>query len=240
MKIAFALLALVAAVAGQRYVDPKQAAILQEARYLSGDGSFGSAYNQEDGTQFKEETDASGNRRGQYSYIGDDGKTITVQYTAGKNGFQVSGDHLPRAPIPAPQHRAPAPAPPQYNQQPQYNAIPNQGQSYNKGSNNGDDGSYRADVYETPYQYRNELHTTNYPAGNPSQINQAREAYNPFHNPHVPDHLYNQAPQPQQANFQFQQTTTTPSPNRFFPPGNLDLNRTPDGFQFQFNSNRRN
>jgi hypothetical protein len=223
MKTAFAFLALVAVVAGQRYVDPKQAAILNEARYLSGDGSFGAAYNQEDGTQFKEETDAQGNRRGQYSYIGDDGKTITVQYTAGKNGFQVSGDHLPRAPI-APQ--APAPAP-QYNQQPQYNAVPNQGQSYNKGSNNGDDGSYRADVYEAPYQYRNELHTTNYPSQAPAQQPQQANFQNYHHS------LNNPAQQQQQ----FQQTTTTPSPNRFFPPGKLNLNRTPDGFQYTFQSN---
>lgn len=28
---------------------------------------------------------------------------------------------------------------------------------------------------------------------------------------------------------------TTPSPHRFFPPGKLNLNRTPDGFSFQFN-----
>lgn len=60
-----------ATVAAQRTVDPKNAAILAEARYLSGDGSFGSAYVQEDGVEFKEETDASGDRKGQYSYTGE-------------------------------------------------------------------------------------------------------------------------------------------------------------------------
>ncbi|KAJ8962663.1 hypothetical protein NQ318_001057 [Aromia moschata] len=32
---------------------------------------------------------------GSYSYIGPDGKTYTVQYTAGKNGFEPQGAHLP-------------------------------------------------------------------------------------------------------------------------------------------------
>ena len=67
-----------------RAVDSKNAAILQEARYLSGDGSFGSAYVQDDGSEFKEETDAEGTRKGQYSYVDPTGKKITVQYTAGK------------------------------------------------------------------------------------------------------------------------------------------------------------
>ena len=40
----------------------------------------------------------SGNnqRIGEYSYIGDDGKTYTVRYEAGVNGFRIlSGDHIP-------------------------------------------------------------------------------------------------------------------------------------------------
>jgi hypothetical protein len=100
-------LAVVAVASAQRgqYVDPKNAAILAEARYLSGDGSFGSAYVQEDGVEFKEETDTNGDRKGQYSYVDPNGKKISVQYTAGKNGFQVQGDHLPKAPQAAPVHQ---------------------------------------------------------------------------------------------------------------------------------------
>ena len=36
------------------------------------------------------------NFKGQYSYIGDDGKTYTVKYEAGVNGFRIlEGDHIP-------------------------------------------------------------------------------------------------------------------------------------------------
>lgn len=46
----------------------------------------------------QETIDEQGNVQGQYSYVDPNGKTITVKYTAGKNGFQVQGDHLPVAP----------------------------------------------------------------------------------------------------------------------------------------------
>jgi Insect cuticle protein len=81
------LSALVALSAAQGYNrDPKTAAIISEQRYLSGNGQFGAAYTQEDGTDFKEETDEQGNRRGSYSYVDPDGQKRTVNYVAGKNG----------------------------------------------------------------------------------------------------------------------------------------------------------
>lgn len=52
-----------------QYQPPQQAAILSDARYLAGDGTFGAAYSQEDGVEFKEESDVYGNRRGSYSYV---------------------------------------------------------------------------------------------------------------------------------------------------------------------------
>lgn len=76
------------AVQGQQYrQDSRTAAIISEQRYLSGDGTFGAAYTQEDGTDFKEETDADGTRRGKYSYVDPSGQLRTVSYTAGKNGY---------------------------------------------------------------------------------------------------------------------------------------------------------
>ena len=53
-----------------------------------GDGKFGSAFAQEDGHAFKEESAGNNERIGQYSYIDDTGKTITVKYSAGVNGFR--------------------------------------------------------------------------------------------------------------------------------------------------------
>ena len=68
--------------------DPSLARILQEQRFNMGDGKFGSAFAQEDGVAFKEESSGNNERIGQYSYIDADGKTITVKYSAGVNGFR--------------------------------------------------------------------------------------------------------------------------------------------------------
>lgn len=100
---------LVALVAAQQ---KNNAAILSDARYLSNNGQFGAAYTQGDGVQFKEESDAEGNRRGSYSYVDPSGQRRTVSYTAGKDGFKATGDHLPVAPSPVPVPAAvPAAAP---------------------------------------------------------------------------------------------------------------------------------
>lgn len=80
------LTTLLALSASQQYKDPKHAAIISEQRYLNGNGQFGAAYTQEDGTDFKEETDEQGNRRGEYSYIDPNGQVRKVSYVAGKNG----------------------------------------------------------------------------------------------------------------------------------------------------------
>ena len=84
------------AAASSQFVDPQNAKILKEQRFDAGDGRFGSAFAQEDGTVFREETTADGERIGQYSYIDENGQTITVRYTAGKDGFRIlEGDHIP-------------------------------------------------------------------------------------------------------------------------------------------------
>merc|ERR1711923_603825 len=86
---------LVAAACGQS-LEAKNAKILKEQRFDAGDGRFGAAFAQEDGTVFREETTADGERIGQYSYIDQDGQTITVRYSAGKDGFRIlEGSHIP-------------------------------------------------------------------------------------------------------------------------------------------------
>ncbi|XP_043198005.1 flexible cuticle protein 12-like [Amphibalanus amphitrite] len=42
--------------------------------------------------------------QGSYSFLGDDGVTYTVTYTAGEQGFQAQGDHLPQAPAQIPEY----------------------------------------------------------------------------------------------------------------------------------------
>merc|ERR1740128_574955 len=76
--------------------DSSMARILQEQRFNMGDGKFGSAFAQEDGVAFKEESQGNNERIGQYSYIDENGKTITVKYSAGVNGFRIlEGAHIP-------------------------------------------------------------------------------------------------------------------------------------------------
>merc|ERR1712111_198949 len=76
--------------------DSSNARILQEQRFNAGAGKFGSAFAQEDGVVYREESGGNNERIGQYSYIGDDGKTYTVKYSAGINGFRIlGGDHIP-------------------------------------------------------------------------------------------------------------------------------------------------
>jgi len=63
-----------------------------------------------------------GTIQGSYQYTGGDGKVYTVKYRAGKDGYMVEGDHLPKAPQVPPQQQQPAPQQQnQYNPQQNYN-----------------------------------------------------------------------------------------------------------------------
>merc|ERR1711881_534270 len=74
----------------------RDARIVKEQRFNNGDGRNGAAFATENEINFREETDADGTRIGQYSYIGDDGKTYFIKYSAGKDGFRIlDGDHIP-------------------------------------------------------------------------------------------------------------------------------------------------
>merc|ERR1712051_1154579 len=113
------VIACVASACLGQTVQDKDAKILKEQRFNAGDGRSGAAFATENGQIFREETDINGNRIGQYSYIGDDGQTYTVKYSAGIDGFKIlEGEHIqatgqesaPFDPKIAGEDRAPLPA----------------------------------------------------------------------------------------------------------------------------------
>ena len=141
-------------------------------------------------------------RIGEYSYIGDDGKTYTVRYSAGVNGFRIlNGDHIPSG---------------------------GQTSAVNEPAVEGEEPK------EYDYEYYDET-----------------KPDSPFVNPHDPTH---QSPELLAGNLaghlagifraQGGATTTTPRPGvptttprlRIFPKGQVELDRTPEGFNFRFQS----
>merc|ERR1712236_10980 len=153
-------------VSMSQYVDPAQAKILKEQRFNAGDGRFGSAYAQEDGVVFREESGPGGERTGQYSYVDQSGKTITVRYSAGVDGFKIlEGAHVPtgangqNSAAHDPNYREPAPAPVQqaapayqYNNNVQANNYVQPTQAPNPNRNpfiNPDDPTHRNFQYNT-------------------------------------------------------------------------------------------
>merc|ERR1711892_316833 len=184
---------------GQAFTgDSSLARILQEQRFNMGDGKFGSAFAQEDGHAFKEESSGNNERIGQYSYIDDTGKTITVKYSAGVNGFRIlEGDHIP------------------------------------SGGQTAAQAVLKNDIGE-PKEYEYEYYDDAVPES-------------PFVNPHDPSHQLPMLKAGDLAGHLAQRVfttphplapgqTTTPGPTRFFPKGQIKLDRFPAGFNFQFQS----
>lgn len=67
---------------------------------LQEDGGFNFAFTGDNGIKQGETIHPDGNRIGAYSYVDPNGETISVKYSAGKDGFKIlQGDHLPRAPL---------------------------------------------------------------------------------------------------------------------------------------------
>jgi hypothetical protein len=137
---------------------------------------------------------------------------------------------LPQAP-PAPPQPIPQPVQPLYNQQgsnqPQYRDPYDNSDKFDDGSydERWNDPAFRGDGRSPPPSSRPAAPPVNYnyqSAPAPAQVPR-QQNYN------VPQANYNQAPR------QYDQYETTPSPHRFYPPGKLNLNRTPDGFSYTFN-----
>ncbi|XP_065216803.1 uncharacterized protein LOC135843010 isoform X2 [Planococcus citri] len=67
---------------------------------LSEDGGFNFAFAGDNGIKQGETISPDGTRTGAYSYVDPNGETISVKYSAGKDGFKIlQGDHIPRAPV---------------------------------------------------------------------------------------------------------------------------------------------
>jgi len=77
--------------------------ILRQEISHDDDGSYQHSFETENGISASEsgqpEDDESYSVSGQFSYVGPDGVTYTVVYTAGEDGFQPEGAHLP-TPVP--------------------------------------------------------------------------------------------------------------------------------------------
>lgn len=292
----FRLIVLTVAIAAcsAQVVDPRDAKILKEQRFNAGDGRAGAAFATEDGHVFREETDINGNRIGEYSYIGEDGKTYTVKYSAGKDGFRVlDGAHVPangqsaaafdaQELEEAPEAPIQVAQPVQVQQQQPVRAIQAQPQPQPEPQIRDYDDEVQDPNFNPFINPHDPTHrdfafnvngATFAPKGAPAGALNANlvpncadcAGVNPFVNPF--DASHNQAgllaghqaghqaglraqpvarpqqvapqqqplPQPQQLPIQIQ-TTTTPHPARFFPPGELKLNRFETGFNFDFQS----
>merc|ERR1712112_433590 len=200
---AVALLVVASHAAPQFQGDSSLARILQEQRFNAGAGKFGSAFAQEDGTISKEESTGNNERVGQYSYIDDTGKTITVKYSAGVNGFRIlEGDH-----------------------------IPSGGQKSAQNLNTVEG----AEPKEYEYEYYDDT-VPESPFVNPFDTSHQNQRF--LMAGDLAGHLAQRVFTTRKPVILGPGQTTTPPPKRFFPPGEIKLDRFPKGFNFQFQSQK--
>lgn len=204
--------------------DASLAKIIEEQRFnLGNGGKFGHAAKQEDGVIIMEESSAGNNRIGQYSYIGDDGKTYTVKYEAGVNGFRIlEGAHVPSGG----QHSADA-------------IVDENAEPYEYDYEYYDDVPAGTSPFVNPYD---PTHQTQHLlagnlAGHLAGARDAATASEARRNQGLRS-LGNQGLRPVDP-LTLKLTPTTPAPLRFFPQGNLKLDRFSDGYNFNFRSNKK-
>ena len=193
----------------QQFHDPSLAKIIEEQRFNVANSQFGHAAHQEDGVIIREESKEGNNRVGAYQYVGDDGKTYTVRYEAGVNGFRIlSGDH-----------------------------IPSGGQTAADASqlNDDDDDDY---VYEYQYYDDTPLESPFVNPHDPTHHQPsllrgdlAGHLAGLYVEPST-------TPAPAVVPHGFQ-TPRPDATQRFFPPGELKFDRFSNGFNFKFRSNKK-
>ncbi|XP_041970283.1 flexible cuticle protein 12-like [Aricia agestis] len=104
MKSFIVLAVLVAAALAAPLDSDKNAVVVRSDLDNIGVDGFQWAYETSNGIAAQEQAQLQGagtedegiEVRGQYSYLGPDGVTYTVTYTAGRAGFQPSGAHIPQ------------------------------------------------------------------------------------------------------------------------------------------------
>jgi len=293
--------AAVAAALGQDVaVDEQGAKILKEQRFSAGDLRHGAAYATENQILFKEESDEDGERTGFVSYIGDDGKTYSYRYYAGKEGFRIlDGDHIPSGGQDAAAYNAeeaaastPVEALPTVETLPIEPLVPAfeaapvapvapavvpEFVDYDDEPVAARDPDFNPFINPHDPTHRNLQFNKNARKFAPKVPGVLDDSHvpdcagcagvNPFINPfdlshqqaaqqpgllagHLAGHLAGAGrpavrtrpavrarpaidPRPVEV---FPETTTTPAPRRFFPPGSLALNRFETGFNFDFSS----
>jgi len=204
---------------------------------------------------FREEAGAGGERLGEYSYIDQTGQTITVRYSAGKDGFRIlEGAHVPEG---ATGQNSAA-----YD--PNYNDQHVQPQNYNN-DQYVQPQNYNNDQYVQPQNYNNQQYVQPQQASNANPFinpndpthqdlryntNAAQflqpsfrpgsagvppcadcEGVDPFVNPYDPSHQAGYVP-PQQP----EAAPLTQQNGNLSPPGKLNLNLFQNGFNFDFES----
>lgn len=190
--------------------------ILKQINRHNEDGSYSYGYEAADGS-FKIETkSASGEVKGKYGYIDDNGNTREIEYGANKNGFQPTGDGINVAP-PAPDNRDSS-----------YPALQ---------SGEIDDGQYREDplMYNDPRYNSKPSKSTQFrvnsspaprpaqPAYRPQQQQQQQAVYRAHQQPAAPyraqQQVYEEEPEVEQPYYQSRFTAqAAPSANFYQQP----------------------
>ncbi|GJQ70332.1 hypothetical protein Trydic_g22767 [Trypoxylus dichotomus] len=102
MKVVIVFTALVALALGASITSDKDAVVVKSELNNIGVEGYSYGYETSNGISAEEQGQLQNigtqneaiQVRGQFSYVGDDGKTYTVTYTADENGFQPQGEHL--------------------------------------------------------------------------------------------------------------------------------------------------